>query len=86
MTIREAINKIAFALNDSYDLYLYCLTEEEEIKEADEIEEAWQVLNQNNIDSFAIQKHIDREANVIPEPIRFIDRAFHKVETDELPF
>lgn len=85
--IDNAIAKIAFTLQDDYDLYLYVLTPEEEENEKNEIERARNYLASNNIAYDAVFKHHERLINIIPKPIRFIDRPhFKAVETEDLPF
>ncbi len=85
-TVDEAIRKIAFTLSDSYNLYLYVLDPNETIEEENQVAEAWKALRQHSIGNDAIQKHIDREANIMSDPVRFIDRhRFVAIDTDDLP-
>lgn len=86
MTIREAITKVAFSMSDEWEFYLSVIDTNESIKERNELEEAIKILAKNNINNKAVSKHIARQSNIVSEPIRFIDRAFRAIETDELPF
>lgn len=83
--IREAIETLSFTLNNDYDLYFYTLNSEEEFAEKQKIEEARNYLVENGVAYDAAFKHYERQKNIEPEPIRFIDKVhFKAVESDQL--
>lgn len=87
MTIDDAISIVAYSKSGEYNLYFYVLDDPERIKEIDKLYKARKVLKKNNIGNECVAKHIERQKNKIPEPVRFIDRIHLKaVDTDELPF
>ena len=87
MTIDDAISIVAYSENEEYKLYLCFLDDLEIRKEVNDLNKARKILAENNIGNKAIAKHIERQKNKIPEPVRFIDRIhFKAVDTDELPF
>lgn len=88
MTISNAINKLFFVNSEDYQFYLSCLFANEEQEEKEEVEEALRVLEDAEIkftDEILEKKRVRRN-NIVPEPIRFIDRQFKAVDIDELPF
>ena len=88
MTISAAIDKLFFVNSEDYSFYFSCLFAGEEKEEQEEVEEALHVLEDAGIkftDEILEKKKI-RSNNVAPAPIRFIDRTFKAVDTDELPF
>ena len=87
MTLSQAIDKLFFVECGDYPYYLDCLWGEEIYEEQEEVDEARQVFSESGLDlDEVLAKKKARYANVVPEPIRFIDRCFKAVETDELPF
>lgn len=87
MTINDAISIVAYSKNEEYELYLCFLDNLEIRKEVNDLKKARKVLAENNIGDEPIAKHIERQKNKIPEPVRFVDRIHLKaVDTDELPF
>jgi len=88
MTIREAIAKIAFVEHsDDYALYFDDLFMDERIEECEEVREAKKLLKLHGITDKDVKKHSDRQSNIVPEPVRFIDRPrLIKIDTDDLPF
>lgn len=87
--VANAIATIDFTLDGEYDFFCYHLTEEEMEDEKKLVAEAWKILDEKGI-VFDKTVHDKREArwkNIMPVPVRFIDRErFTAVETDELPF
>lgn len=88
MTVSNAINKLFFVNSEDYSFYLSCLFANEEKEEHEEVEEACKTLEDAGIKltDAIIEKKRARRANIVQEPIRFIDRQFKAVESDELPF
>ena len=86
LKIRNAIATVAFTLNQEYELYMYCLTQEEKAQQLNDVEEARNFLVENGIAYDAAFKHAERVQNTDPCPVRFIDRRLKPVEIDELPF
>ena len=87
MTIREAIEIVSFSMFGDYDFYLSNLFYDERIEEEKEMTEAQKVIDHNKTTIKDLEKHWNRMNNVVPEPVKFIDRPhFITVETDELPF
>lgn len=87
MTISEAITTLSFYICGDWNFYIYSLTDKELAEEMQDINEAWKVLDENNIPVSAVRKHWQRHENRVAPPVRFIDRPhFIAVEDDELPF
>lgn len=88
MTVSAAINKLFFVNSEDYPFYLSCLFANEEEEEKEEVEEALHTLEEVGIkftDEILEKKRVRRN-NIVPAPIRFIDRQFKAVDIDELPF
>ena len=87
--VANAMAIIHFTMDGEYDFYCYHLTEEEMEDEKKRVASAWKVLDEKGI-VFDKTVHNKREArwkNIMPAPVRFIDRErFTAVEVDELPF
>ena len=90
MTVSDAIDRIHVTTTEDYEFYLSCLDNNELVEEHEELKEAYKILAEAGIEytkEIANKKYV-REKNVVPEPVRFIDRQhFAKaIETDDLPF
>jgi len=87
MTIREAIEKIAFVEYGDYEFYFDNLFMDERFEECKEVREAKKLLRLHGITDDDVKKHYNRQRNVMPKPVRFIDRPhFFMIDTDDLPF
>lgn len=87
MTIREAINKVTFFIFGDYDFYLSNLFFDEKLEEQEEMKKAWRVLDHNAISITDLKKHWDRINNIVPAPVRFVDRIPpRECKLGDLPF
>lgn len=87
MDIREAIETLAFRKFGDWGFYVDNLFSDEFIEEMERVKEAEALCKLVGITDDDIRKHWERQNNVMPNPVRFIDRLhFKAVETDDLPF
>ena len=87
MLIDHAIRIAAEVFNDEYVWFVgSCLTIDEEEDAKKEVRTAFKVLRAFGLSHKEVKLHVRRQNNKPEEPLRFVDRVFVPVETEDLLF